>query len=68
MAKLTKQAIKARNIIADHVIKERLEYLRGEIENECISYAEIAELQSLRGEIQQGDTVLLEWAGVEEKV
>ena len=27
--------------------KTRLEYLRGEIEKECISYGEIAELQSL---------------------
>ena len=47
-------------------IKERLEYLRGEIEKECISTAEIAELESLKNYIEPGDTVLLEWAGVPE--
>jgi len=47
-------------------IKERLEYLRGEIEAECISYAEIAELQDLAEHIEPGDVVLLEWAGVPE--
>lgn len=47
-------------------IKERLEYLRGEIENERISYGEIAELQTLKEYIEKGDVVLLEWAGVPE--
>lgn len=47
-------------------IKERLEYLRGEIEAERISYEEIAELQSLKEHIEEGDTLLLEWAGVPE--
>ena len=47
-------------------IKERLEYLRKEIENERISYEEIAELQSLVEHIESGDTILLEWAGVPE--
>ena len=47
-------------------IKTRLEYLRGEIEKECISYEEIAELQSLADHIEEGDTLLLEWAGVPE--
>lgn len=47
-------------------IKDRLEYLRGEIENERISYSEIAELQSLAEHIEPGDTLLLEWAGVPE--
>lgn len=46
--------------------KTRLEYLRKEIEAERISYAEIAELQSLAGYIDPGDTLLLEWAGVPE--
>ena len=46
--------------------KQRLEYLRGEIEAECISYEELAELQSLAGYIDKGDTLLLEWAGVPE--
>ena len=44
----------------------RLEYLRGEIRAERISYAEIAELQSLVGHIDEGDVELLEWAGVPE--
>lgn len=47
-------------------IKARLEYLRGEIEAERISYAEIAELQSLAEYIEPGDNLLLEWAGVPE--
>lgn len=47
-------------------IKERLEYLRGEILAERISTGEIAELQSLAKYIDSGDTLLLEWAGVEE--
>lgn len=44
--------------------KTRLEYLRTQIEAECISYGEIAELQSLVEYIEPGDVVLLEWAGV----
>jgi hypothetical protein len=47
-------------------IKKRLEYLRGEIEKECISYGEIAELQGLAQYIDKGDVLLLEWAGVKE--
>lgn len=47
-------------------IIKRLEYLRGEIEAERISYGEIAELQSLAKYIEPGDVLLLEWAGVEE--
>lgn len=47
-------------------IKDRLEYLRGEIEAERISYSEIAELQSLKEHIEDGDVLLLEWAGVSE--
>lgn len=45
---------------------DRLEYLRGEIEAERISWGEIAELQSLAAYIEPGDVVLLEWAGVPE--
>ena len=48
-------------------VKERLNYLRGEIEAERISYGEIAELQSLAKHIDPDDTLLLEWAGVPEK-
>jgi hypothetical protein len=47
-------------------IKQRLEYLRGEIDNESISMGEIAELQSLAEHIDDGDVVLLQWAGVPE--
>jgi hypothetical protein len=47
-------------------IKTRLEYLRAQIENETISYSEIAELQSLAEYIEPNDTQLLEWAGVKE--
>ena len=51
-----------------NTVKERLEYLRGEIEAERISYGEIAELQSLAKYIDPGDMLLLEWAGVPEKL
>jgi len=47
-------------------IRERLEYLRGELEAERISYGELAELQGLAEHIEQGDVQLLEWAGVPE--
>jgi hypothetical protein len=43
-------------------IAQRLEYLRGEIVAERISYSEIAELQSLAEHIEPGDNLLLEWA------
>ena len=49
-------------------IKARLEYLRGEIQAERISMGEISELQSLAEYIEEGDVLLLEWAGVPEKV
>lgn len=48
-------------------IQKRLEYLRGEIEKECISYEEIAELQSLAEHIDPSDILLLEWANVPEE-
>ena len=47
-------------------VKERLDYLRKEIQAERISYGEIAELQSLSKYIEPGDVLLLEWAGVPE--
>jgi len=47
-------------------IKNRIEYLRGEIKAERISYGEIAELQSLSKYIDKGDVELLQWAGVPE--
>ena len=47
--------------------KERLEYLRGELEAERISYAEVMELQSLAEHIDPSDVQLLEAAGVYEE-
>jgi hypothetical protein len=52
--------------LTGYAIKERLEYLRGEIRAERISYGEIAELQDLADYIEPGDVELLEWAGVPE--
>ena len=51
----------------DKTIKKRLEYIREQIRKECISYGEIAELQSLSKHIDKEDVELLEWAGVKEK-
>jgi hypothetical protein len=47
-------------------IRARLEYLRGEIRAERISWGEIAELQGLVPHIDRSDVELLEWAGVPE--
>lgn len=47
-------------------IKERLEYLRGELRAERISYEELAELQDLAPHIDPSDVELLEAAGVPE--
>jgi len=47
-------------------IETRLEYLRGEILAERISYGELAELQDLAAYIQPDDVLLLQWAGVPE--
>lgn len=44
----------------------RLEYLRGELRAERISYGELAELQGLVEHIDPGDAELLEAAGVPE--
>ena len=52
---------------AEQAVQERLEYLRGEIEAERISYGEIVELQDLAEHIEPGDVLLLEWAGVPEE-
>ena len=49
-------------------IQDRLEYLRGEIEAEQISYGEIAELESLVDHIDPDDLLLLQWAGVPEEI
>jgi len=47
-------------------IKKRLEYLRGEIEAERISYSEIAKLRALKEYIHDDDVLLKEWAGIPE--
>lgn len=47
-------------------IKKRLEYLRGELRAERISYDELHELQDLATYIDPGDVELLEPAGVPE--
>jgi hypothetical protein len=49
-------------------IQERLEYLRGELRAERISYGELTELESLAKHIEPGDAELLEAAGVPEQV
>jgi len=48
--------------------KARLEYLRGEILAERISYSELDELKELSIFIEENDTLLLDWAGVPEKI
>lgn len=47
-------------------VRERLEYLRGELRAERISYSELLELQGLAEHIEPGDVELLEAAGVPE--
>ena len=47
-------------------IKERLERLREAIVEECISWGELAELESLSAYIEPDDVLLLQWAGVPE--
>ena len=62
------KAIERDNLMNRKDAKERLEYLRGEIEAERISYGGLAELRGLAeaGFIDPGDTLLLEHAGVPE--
>jgi hypothetical protein len=47
-------------------IAERLEYLRGELRAQRISYGELAELEGLADHISADDVELLEAAGVPE--
>ena len=47
-------------------IEDRLEYLRGELRRERISYGELGELQSLACHIKAGDVELAEPAGISE--
>lgn len=49
-------------------VMQRLDYLRNEIDNERISYGELAELQDYKPQILKlGDTQLAEWAGIPEE-
>jgi hypothetical protein len=50
----------------DSEITARLRSIRQAIEDENISWGEIAELQSLTEYIDPSDVLLLEWAGVPE--
>jgi predicted HTH domain antitoxin len=50
----------------DAETRERLEYLRSQIEAERISMSEIAELADLADYIASDDVVLREWAGIPE--
>jgi len=52
----------------NETIKNRLEYLKKQIENENIGYGEIAELESLKDYIDKNDVLLLQWAGVPETI
>ncbi len=50
------------------VAKQRLEYLRGELREECISTGELVELQSLSEYIPADDVELREAAGLTEVI
>ena len=54
------------NMKPTNKIRRRLEYLRGKLRAENISWSDLAELQSLAPHIQPGDVELLEPAGVPE--
>ena len=45
---------------------QRLEYIRQELRNGTMSYAELTELESLKEMIEPGDVELLEATGVPE--
>lgn len=47
--------------------RQRLEYLRGELRAQRISWGELLELQGLADHIEPGDVELLEAAGVPEQ-
>jgi hypothetical protein len=47
-------------------VASRLEYLRGQLRAECISWGELVELQGLAEQIDPSDVELLEAAGVPE--
>ncbi len=49
------------------VARERLEYLRSQLDAECISMGELIELQGLAEHIESGDVQLAEAAGIDEQ-
>lgn len=52
--------------LPDYDVRQRLEFLRGELRAERISSEELSELQGLAAYIEAGDVELLEAAGVPE--
>lgn len=54
----------ANNVTKKLNIKQRLEELRTELRNECISYGELSELMSLSEYIDDNDVELLQASGV----
>ena len=64
--RIRKYHLKQHNGYGERIAKRRLEYLRGELRAECISYGELAELADLKSYIKSGDYELQEAAGVPE--
>ena len=62
--KIRQYHLQQKNGYGECIAKKRLEYLRGEIEAERISYGEMSKLESLKDYINAGDVQLLEWAGI----
>ena len=56
----------AYTLVGNYMARERLEYLRGELRAERISYGELSELEDLAEFILEDDVELLEAAGVPE--
>lgn len=49
-------------------VREIIEGIRDDIENECVSYGGIIYLQAHQDEVlEMGDPVLAEWAGIPEE-
>ena len=49
-------------------IQKRLQYLKKQIQKECISYGEILELEDIAKVIELNDPLLEQWAGIEENI
>ena len=63
---MARKAPKRKKAIKSGGARQRLEYLRGELRKERMSYEELHELQSLAAYIDPDDVELLEAAGVPE--